>query len=394
MKNVAFFLIILMIMKISIYADEKVTPLLQVETDKTSFIQKVNGYLRAGYQNTDLSGDRDHTDIALGGKLHLDTASWHGVSAGASFYTTNAIGKHEGYLSGANIPFFDGNGNAYSILGEAYLQGEWEKTLLKLGRQEMDTPFADTDDIGMIVNTFEAITLVNTDIKDTTIILAQLQKMAGVDAEVPGRFTKLNGNDGVQVLGMTYEGIKGLALSGWYYHANDLINVPYIEATYEADLGGVTLGVGAQYAYMDWDGDTTAEVIGASISAGFEPAGLTLGVAYNKSADGAADDLFGGGPFFTSSEHLTLPAAGNNGEAVMYTAEWDTDTIGVDGLILGAGYLTLESDTGLESSELDIVASYAFNDTLSLDILYSDIDDKIDSGDALTNIRLFVNYAF
>lgn len=365
-----------------------------VEEKAFSFIKTVNGYIRVGYQNTDISGDTDYTDTALGGKLHIETVSWNGISAGASFYTTNSVGKDEGYLSGAGMAFFDGSGNSYSILGEAYLQGEWGNTTLKAGRQEIDTPFADTDDIGMVPNSFEAVTLVNTDIKETTILLAQVQRMAGVDAEVPGEFKKLNGDDGVQVFGATYEGIEGLSLSGWYYHANDLIKVPYLEATYEADLGEVSLGLGAQYAYMDWEGDSAAKVFGATLSAGFSPAGLTLGAAYNKSSDGPADDLFGGGPFFTSSEHLTLPVAGSDGEAVMYTAEWDAGTIGVDGLTLGAGYLTLESDTGLESSELDLVASYAFNDALTLDIFYSDIDDKIESGDELTNLRVFLNYAF
>lgn len=364
------------------------------EQEEFSFVKTVNGYLRAGYQNTDISGDRDYKDSALGGKLHIETASWHGISAGISFYTSNTLGNDEGYLSGAGMPFFDGSGNAYSILGEAYLQGAWGNTTLKAGRQEVDTPFADTDDIGMVPNTFEAITVVNTDIKETTIVLVQLQKMAGVDAEVPGEFTKLNDNDGVQVLGMTYEGIEGLSLSGWYYNANELIKVPYLEATYEADLGEVTLGLGAQYAYMDWEDETAANVIGATFSAEFESTGLAVGAAYNKSSDGAADDLFGGGPFFTSSEHLTLPAAGNDGEAVIYTVEWDAGSVGFDGLVLSAGYLTLESDTGLESTELDIVASYAWSETLSLDLFYSDIDDKIDSGDKLTNLRIFANYAF
>jgi hypothetical protein len=377
-------------------AGGEITPVAETsaEAEAFSFIKTVNGYIRAGYQNTDISGDTDYTDIALGGKLHIETASWNGISAGASFYTTNSIGEDEGYLSGAGMAFFDGSGNSYSILGESYLQGEWGNTTLKAGRQEIDTPFADTDDIGMIVNTFEAVTLVNTDIKDTTLVLAQVQKMAGVDAEVPGEFTKLNGDDGVQVFGATYEGIEGLSLSGWYYHANDLIKVPYLEATYEANLDEVTLGLGAQYAYMDWEADSTAKVVGASVSAEIHSTGLIVGAAYNKSSDGAADDLFGGGPFFTSSEHLTLPTAGNDGEAVMYTAEWDAGTIGVDGLTLGAGYLTLESSTGLESSELDIIASYAFNDALTLDLFYSDIDDKIESGDELTNLRVFVNYAF
>lgn len=359
-------------------------------TQETSFIKEVNGYIRAGYQNTDISGDSDYTDTALGGKLHIETASWNGISAGVSFYTTQVLfGNNEG----EGVPFFDINNDAYSILGEAYLQGQWGNTTVKVGRQEIDTPFADTDDIGMIPNTFEAAVLVNTDIQDTTIVLAQVQKMSGVDAEFPSKFTKLNSDDGVQALGVTYEGIEGLALSGWYYNASDVVKVPYIEAGYETNINGVTLGLGAQYAHQDWEMDDAANIVGASISAGIESAGLTVGAAYNKSSDGAAGNLFGGGPFFTSSEHLTLAEAGADGKALMISAELDASAVGIENLTLGAGYLTLEDDTGTEGTELDITASYAFNNALGIDVIYSDIDDEI-NGDELTNLRMFVNYTF
>jgi imipenem/basic amino acid-specific outer membrane pore len=367
---------------------------INIQANDMSIIENVEGYVRLGYQNTDISGDTDYADMALGGKLHIDTVSWNGISAGASFYTSQSLEKNEGYLSGAGMPFFDGSGKGYSILGEAYLQGQWGNTTVKVGRQEIDTPFADTDDIGMVPNTFEAAVLVNRDIKDTTIVLAHIDRMAGVDAEVPGEFTEINDDNGVQALGISYEGIEGLSLAGWYYNAKDVVKVPYIEAEYETNLEGIEVVLGAQYAYMDWEGAPAAKVFGASLSAGVESTGLTLGAAYNKSSDGAADDLFGGGPFFTSSEHLTLASAGADGEALMLLAEWDAGIAGFEGLTLGAGHLTLEDAAGLESKELDLIASYAFNDALSMDIIYSDIDDKIDSGDKLNNLRVFVNYTF
>ncbi len=368
---------------------ETVAPAVQDD----AFIKTVNGYIRGGYQNSDITGDGKYTDIALGGKLHIDTNAWNGISAGASFYTTNALEKHEGN----GVPFFDANNDSYSILGEAYLQGQWGNTTLKIGRQEIDTPFADTDDIGMIPNTFEAGLLINKDIADTTIVLAQVQKMAGVDADKPSKFTKINGNNHVQVLGVTYEGIEGLALSGWYYNLKEYAvdKIGYIDANYEGSINGFTYGLGGQYASQNYsaDGAQKASIYGANVSAGMESVGLTIGVAYNKSADNSATNGFGGGPFFTSAEHLTLAEAGINGEALMLTAEWDASVVGANGLTLSAGKLTLEDANGVEGDELDIVASYAFNDDLSIDAIYSDIDDKI-NGDKFKNTRVFVNYTF
>ena len=97
---------------------ETVAPAVQDD----AFIKTVDGYIRAGYQNTDITGDTDYTDSALGGKLHIETAAWNGISAGASFYTTNVIFGND---EGNGVPFFDINNDSYSILGEAYLQGQW-----------------------------------------------------------------------------------------------------------------------------------------------------------------------------------------------------------------------------------------------------------------------------
>ncbi len=110
---------------------------------------------------------------------------------------------------------------SYTILGEAYLQLDFGKSMLKIGRQEIETPFAQVDDIGMIPNTFESAIFENRNIEDTTIFLGQIQRMAGVDAEVVDKFTKVNGSNDMQVLGINYEGVKDLALQGWYYNLKD-----------------------------------------------------------------------------------------------------------------------------------------------------------------------------
>ena len=40
----------------------------------------------------------------------------------------------------------NGNHDSFSVLGEAYIQAEFSNTTLKLGRQELETPFVNTDD--------------------------------------------------------------------------------------------------------------------------------------------------------------------------------------------------------------------------------------------------------
>ena len=157
----------------SLIAGGDIIPVLEAPNgvEESSFIKDANGYIRAGYQNSDISGDTDYTNTALGGKLHIETRSLSGISAGASIYTTNVV---FGNTEGEGIPFFDANNDSYTNLGEAYLIGKWVNIKLKIGRQEIDTPYLDTDDIAMVTNTYEAALFINKEIPNTTIKLANV----------------------------------------------------------------------------------------------------------------------------------------------------------------------------------------------------------------------------
>jgi len=392
MRKIAYSVAALSLLANIAFAGGDVAPVAPVvEAQKPvadNFFKTVDGYLRIGYQHD--SGSI--TDAAIGGKLHVETKSWNGLSVGASFYTTHVIG---GQNDGGSFPFFDGDNKSYSILGEAYLLGQWGNTTIKIGRQELDTPFADGDDNGMIPNTFEVAVLVNKDLPDTTIVLAHVHKWSGVDADEPSKFTKMNGNKGVQALGVIYEGIEGLALSGWYYRLKDfdVDSIAYIDANYEAETNGFSYGVGLQFARQHYSaaGQKAASVYGVNASIGY--GGFTLSAAYNKSSGNAAINGFGGGPFYTSANIMTIAEAGAGGKAYLVSAEYDASNLGISGLTLSAGYLTLKDSAGAKTKELDLGASYAFNDNLSLDIIYSKITDHI-NGDNAKNIRAFVNYTF
>ncbi|MCD6653191.1 MAG: OprD family porin [Sulfurovum sp.] len=358
-----------------------------------TFIDTIDGYVRSGVQITDIKHDNTYTDIALGGKLHIDTKAFYGIHAAASLYTTNALGKQEGN----GILFFDANNHSYTILGEAYLKGKWENTVLTIGRQEIDTPFADTDDIGMIPNTFEAAMLVNKTIKDTTITLGHLHKMAGVDAPNSSEFTRINDDEGVQLLGVSYEGISNLVLSAWDYRLNryETDNIAYFEANYENNHNDLTYGLNLQYALQNAQipGEDNADIFGIDASVGFENTGIALGVAYNKSQGNAVDNGFGGGPFFTSAEHLTLAEANGEGEAFFYTAQWDAKSANLENLSFLIGKLILKNDSGIQSDEIDFIANYSFSESLNIQACFSHIDDKINAAKS-KNTRVFLNYTF
>ncbi len=379
-----------------LYAGEDITavePIVKeiTQDNKTGLIKTVDGYVRVGYQ----TDGEDASDLALGGKLHVETTAWNGLSAGASFYTTHAIGSHDG----AGFFFFDANNESYDILGESYLQAQYGNTIFKAGRQEIDTPYADTDDIGMVPNTFEAYGLTNTDLSDTKLIAAYISKMAGVDAEIPENFTDIGMDKGISVLGIVYEGFENLVLQGWYYDIGDSAGdraFSYFDATYSGKVSDIGYEIAAQYSTQEsfeGDMDGNANIYGIAGTLGFKSIGISIGAAYNRTNGTAASDGFGGGPFYTSAENLTLPSGGADAKATFFALEWNADSISLDGLTLLAGYFTLTDRNDVESNELNLAASYAYNDHLSLDIIYFDTDDNINT-EAYKNTRVVVNYTF
>ena len=354
---------------------------------------KVDGYVRATYQVHDVEDDRTYRDDALGGKVHLETGAFYGVSLGASLYSSNALFNYD---NRGLVPLRGESHKSYTILGEAYMKLDFGKSRLKVGRQEIDTPFAQVDDIGMIPNTFEAVIFENRDIADTTLFLGQIQKMAGVDAEVVDDFTNLNGSNHMQVLGVSYGGIKDLSLGAWYYNLKDaqIDSIAYVEANYEKELGAMTYGVGLQYARETYLNDEDANIYSGTLSATANDIGLTLATAYSKAKDNSASSGFGGGPFFSNSEYLILDNAGKDGTALLYSAEYDASKVGIDGLSVGLEYVTLTNEAKEEATEADLVLSYEVSDAFEIHAIASNLKGHSVGEDDAKHLRVFANYNF
>lgn len=347
---------------------------------------KTDGYLRLGYQRHD-----SENDISLGGKLHFETEEIDGTSVGVALYSTNAfLGKNDS----RGLTFFDSKHKAYSILGEAYLKGVLDNSILVIGRQVLDTPFADSDDIGMIPNLFEAYTFINSDIPNTTIIASWLNRGSGIDFDEPEKFSRLNGDHGVQTIGVEYEGLNNTTISGWFYNLKDEAKLSYIELGYSFNMSDLIFDLAGQYSVQNFENSEDTTIVGANISISDEARGFTFASSYNKSSDFTATNGFGGGPFFTNSEHLTLPDAGEGGEIVFYSLEWDLGSIGVDGLSLFVSKADLSDKDGNEGDEVDFILHYDVDKRLSLDIIHSQIDNNNISGDKFDNTRAFINYTF
>ncbi len=329
----------------------------------------VSGQVRLGYINTDNNVD-DLTSLSIGGKLGYTSPSYKGLSAGAVFYTTNPVaGKDEDGF------FLDSNNDGYSILGEAWLNADIGKTSIKLGRQGVDTPFADTDDIGMIQNNFEALVFTNHSLPNTELFAAHLSRWAGVDSPQPEKFVKLDNDKGVNVLGANYEADNwGTQL--WFYDSNHGTDMTYADITITPNDA---LEFGIQYANQN---DTTVDATGFDgnvwgATAAYTIKDTTISLDYNKVSDGQVTNGFGGGPFYTSGiDHTIAEAVDQKATAIGIEYAGLKDwTFGIRNISFDQG-----------ENELDLTASYQIRKNLSTGFEYADMNNDGTIAKAFLNL--------
>ncbi|QOP40583.1 hypothetical protein [Sulfurimonas marina] len=117
---------------------------------------EVSGQVRvvyAGYHNK--NSDPDLYATAIGGVLKYELAAYNGFHGGVAFYTSKDIPALSGNGENRNLELSSSEGEDQDM-NEAYINYKYNYFNLRFGRQVLDTPLADSDDIRMIQNTFEA----------------------------------------------------------------------------------------------------------------------------------------------------------------------------------------------------------------------------------------------
>jgi len=422
MKKIILSYIILMIMSISIYSEtldsnntESMNDPIKIRSVRNIlgeyvFMEHMKGQLRAGYITLSQDDSSRTNAYALSGHYHFKTKRWNGLMIGSEAYAVLDLGINQNPIH-QNGDFLDKNGESFILLSQLHLNGTWGNTEMTLGRQTLDTPHADSDDIRMIPNYFEAYTVTNTDIDALTLSVGKIDKMAGWENGVDsakfvdvGETLGVDKIDGIYYASAIYEGIKDLSLRLWYYRYSDIANILYAEAGYSYTLSkDTTLTLGLQYDSSHETGaallgQQNAQTYGVSLEAEFSNLGLSVLAAYNKDngSTGATGLSLGGGPFFTSMEDQTLDALGSAGEAWMIASGYDFENVGIKGLSLGLAYGHFEANNAseYESSELDTAIEYTWNEKISLTAALAVVEFNVPNMDNYTQFRLISNYHF
>lgn len=363
-----------------------VTTLLNANDSYTS--GEFSGQIRTAYASQNNSVDCDTYGTSIGGILKYETAEWNGVKFGVGAYISQKLPFASGEGEKINKDFFDKDGKSYLYAGEAYLDYTLGTLNLRVGRQLIDTPFADTDDIRMHPNTFEAALATYSGIDKTALIGGYITRWAGYDApqghnDSISQFQKFGPNhqsSGAAVVGILNESVDNLKTQGWVYSIDKLSNAFYTDGVYSIPFSEtMSVELSAQYAHFSEKRasgmDGNAYGIGALLNIG----ALTLGTAYNKASnenDKSVSNGFGGGPYLTSMEEWTIDGY-EDAKAYRFSAELDCARAGLEGLVLTALYGNFKSTpANMHVKEIDLVAAYQMNNALTAELSYAMIDDK------------------
>ncbi len=365
---------------------------------------KVEGQVRAAViaNSYDDKATLDDSAFSLGGKLHYETDESNNYGAGATFYTSNTLGLTPSNADEINGELLSSTKKGYSILGEAYVRAKLGDTTLKIGRQELDTPLVNSDDIRMVPNTFTGLVAINNSVKNLTLIGAYVTKMSGWESEGSAeKFVNIQeaagvaNDDGVPVVAGIYDGIEGLTLQFWDYYVTNVINAVYLEGGYEFNVNGIDLGLGVQYQTQSDIGDKLAgekdaNMFGINASVGFE-SGTTFTIAYNDGNEEGLIQAWGAAPMFTSYFDNLTPVNGTNAEAVAGGVEQDLANFGFEGGWIGAYIGTFQAD-GFDQDEIDIALSYEV-DNIAIDAVAIFLEDN-KAQEGYNGYLLRANYNF
>lgn len=396
---------------------------------------KVSGQLEAmysGYNETGVnSTSADPYSTAIGGQLKFDTGHWNGFGAGVEFTTVQEIRPLSGDNDdGERSTMLVSTEGDYTEVSQAYLEYIMDGLTLRAGRQLIDTPLADSDDIRIVNNTFEAyIATYQTD--TITLMGGYLHKWQGTDTGLVNDDAspadtdawQETGEDGTYFAGIDYE--EGLLhLSAWYYDISETDanenslgqNVAnrsfYTDATVHAiESDDFTFDISAQYLKQSSEdgSDIEADIYGVMLEAGISDLGLMA--AYNRrDADDEETSFsgFGGGTLFTNMDNMIIDAV-NGGDVDAFVVG---ATYAINDLTIGYAYSEFDSDAingttnGFDRGDEDIIehnigAEYVATDNLTFFAIVTISEDEENTGTSainnsgdFTNVRASVSYNF
>ena len=357
---------------------------------------KASGQIRLIYGSHNYKNSTDTYATALGGILKYELAEFNGFNAGVAFYTSQDLGFATGDGAKHNAELSSSDGS-YADLSEAYINYRYQDLNLRAGRQTLDTPLADSDDIRMIQNTFEAY-MASYDYNGFNFLGGYINSWEGIDQDLDDGW-KTAGEDGVYLGGVSYSDMY--EFTAYYYNFAKIFNAFYIDGGIQYPISNnYTIHAVLQYlneSELD-NSNVDATIYGGLVE--FVAYGVGFNIAYNK-ADKSKKSFSGtgGGKLFTSMDTMIIDEIAIDREAYAVVGGISYSYKNFNFLYAYGSFKGDENSAGIKENivEQDIGCEYHVNKEFSLAAIYAMSDDKEYSQTTdydWRRIQIMLNYNF
>lgn len=361
---------------------------------------KASGQLRTMYIKTNFENAANTHATAVGGFLKYETAKYGGVNFGLTMNYTEDINALSGDTSnGERSDELSSTSSTYSQLSEAYIAYESCLFDYTLGRQIIDTPLADSDDIRMAPNSFEAF-VINYPSDKLNVTLGYLSRWQGYDGGLDDAWVK-TGKNGTSFVGASYE--DGVETSLWYYNISEQNSAIYADIAYFFKFTkNTSLTTAAQYLNENEINDSGYEANIYGVSVELVLSDLSLALNYNTSSKELGKSSFsgfGGGTLFTNMETMIIDEITEDREASSFVGVALYNLGDFSFLYAYGDFKGKANSLGAKAHivEQDVSIGYNLNDKLVAYVMYVDSKDKIaqvSSGYDWKKVQAMVNYNF
>jgi len=373
----------------------------------------ISGQIRMLYSGYNNSGTQNQYATAIGGMLKYELAEYKGFNAAIELTSAQDINFATGNDTKQNSEISSQKGS-YIELSQAYLNYKNDVFNLRAGRQLIDTPLADSDDIRMILNTFEAY-IATYENEGLMLSGGLITKWQGVDTglDVSNHWAD-TGDDGTYFGGISYS-TKFLDTRLWYYDISEDTNPNsatgnVANSSVYADIS-LHLALSQNYAihanaqYLNQreahDSGIDSSIYGVMAELVIYE-DFSISAAYNNSKKHSGKGSFsgfGGGTLYTNMDSMIIDAITLDRD-IKATVAGVTYSIGDFGFMYAYGDFDGDANSFGDKEhiiEQNLGFEYKANEELTIAAIYVKNNDKENNGSNggnWENIRAFASYSF
>jgi len=166
---------------------------------------------------------KNATALTAGGIMKYESGDYYGAKIGFAYYGSHRLGGFFSRDRGKGTSILGRDGEDLNFLGEAYLQYQLGKTIIKTGRQQLATPLIQNHDLRILPSVYDATIIQNRNIPNTLVELGYIKSYTGFTSK-DNKFNDYNskwGKDGLGYFYFTNKSIDNLSIRGQYVKSLD-----------------------------------------------------------------------------------------------------------------------------------------------------------------------------